>query len=109
LTAAGATMALPIITVADAKDRIEHHIKGLEAAMRDYYPGLNVRAASNHHTPEEVWESGFPANYQVTAFRPEPPEYRRVFKSAAAYERAKIMGHVDEADIVIRDMNAFEP
>jgi hypothetical protein len=67
--------------------------------MRDYYPGLNVKFAGNHHTPEDIWESGFPARYQVTASRPQPPEYRKVFKSWKAYD-TKRTGVVDEADIV---------
>jgi hypothetical protein len=36
-TAAGATMTIPIVTLADAKARIEHHQLELERAWRDYY------------------------------------------------------------------------
>lgn len=36
-TAAGATVSVPIITVADAKARIEHHRRELAKATHDYY------------------------------------------------------------------------
>ena len=36
-TAAGATMAIPIVTLADARSRMDYHAKELEKAWRDYY------------------------------------------------------------------------
>jgi hypothetical protein len=41
-TAAGATMAVPVLAVSSVQDRIRHHLKGLEAAYRDLYPGAPV-------------------------------------------------------------------
>ena len=55
-TAAGATLSVPIITVADAKARIEHHKAELEKAFRDYYAGLRVQVLGNGKTPDEVWK-----------------------------------------------------
>lgn len=43
-TAAGATMVIPIVTLDDAKARMEHHRVELEKAWLDYYgPAANVR------------------------------------------------------------------
>src|ERR1043166_3951729 len=54
-TAAGATLSLPLVTVADAKSRIEHHVEGLKAALRDYYPPqVDVIFKSNWQPPEDV-------------------------------------------------------
>jgi hypothetical protein len=47
-TAAGATMAIPIVTLADARSRIDHHAKELEKAWRDYYPAEHDAAYANN-------------------------------------------------------------
>jgi hypothetical protein len=49
-TTAGATLALPIITVADARARAEHHVKGLITALQDVYPGTKIMGG--YHFPE---------------------------------------------------------
>ena len=36
-TAAGATLSIPITTLADARSRMAHHADGLRQAMEDYY------------------------------------------------------------------------
>lgn len=36
-TAAGATLSIPIVILADAKSRMDHHAKELEKAWREYY------------------------------------------------------------------------
>ena len=54
LTAAGATCTVPIITLADARARVEHHLKGLEQAFRDLYPGVPLKATYNETDPADV-------------------------------------------------------
>lgn len=46
-TAAGASMAVPIVTVAAAEDRLAHHLKGVEAALRDLFPASTVQVRGN--------------------------------------------------------------
>jgi hypothetical protein len=50
LTAAGATMTLPIVTVVDARTRAEHHLKELHRAIQDMYPGTKFMV--RHRWPE---------------------------------------------------------
>src|SRR5919202_6230956 len=57
LTAAGATCAVPIITVASVQERIAHHLKGLEDAYRDLYPGVPVLVRGNAMPPEFVLDA----------------------------------------------------
>lgn len=44
LTAAGAAVTVPIVTVADARARVRHHLAGLEAAMRELHPGARIKS-----------------------------------------------------------------
>jgi hypothetical protein len=68
LTVAGATVAIPIITVADARARMQHHADQLVAAARDYYAGLDVSFIGNRHTPDDIrGRDGLPALWGVTA------------------------------------------
>lgn len=53
-TAAGATMSIPVVTLADAKTRIDHHKAGLMAAWSDYYAGAKCRVVGNDQEPEYV-------------------------------------------------------
>jgi hypothetical protein len=53
-TAAGVTMPIPIITLADAKTRIEHHKRGLCDAWRDYYAGATCSVQGNDMEPHFV-------------------------------------------------------
>jgi hypothetical protein len=54
-TAAGATLSVPIVTVADAKSRIEHHAAGMKQALQDYYgAGVDVELKANWHSPSMV-------------------------------------------------------
>jgi len=69
ITAAGATVTIPIIAQEDALKRIEHHRNGLEFAMRDYYAGLKVEVCGNGHTPEHVLNGGTTACMVFTAMR----------------------------------------
>jgi hypothetical protein len=39
-TAAGGAVTVPIVTVADAKARAQHHFDALHEALRDLYPHL---------------------------------------------------------------------
>jgi hypothetical protein len=57
-TAAGATVSIPIITPANAKERIDLHAKQLEKAWGDYYAGLNVSMQGNDALPEHVMQGG---------------------------------------------------
>ncbi len=79
LTAAGATCAVPIITMASAQERIAHHLKGLEDAYRDLYPGVPVLVRGNDMPPELVLDAergGSIACHFVTA-GPHPDWTRR--------------------------------
>src|SRR5882757_2610945 len=61
-TAAGATMQIPIVTLADAKSRIEHHKSALMAAWSDYYAGAHCDVKGNNQPPDFVIEGkGGPA------------------------------------------------
>jgi hypothetical protein len=57
-TAAGASMSIPIVTVANAEARIDHHTKELEKAYRDHFAGLKVEVMCNGVTAEEIWGIG---------------------------------------------------
>lgn len=63
LTAAGATMALPIITMDDARARAEHHYRELQKALGDLYPG-------NTFTARHVFPEGEFADPKVLPCRP---------------------------------------
>jgi hypothetical protein len=53
-TAAGATLALPIITVDNAEARVSHHLKGLTKALQDLYPRNKIGAHFRFLNPEET-------------------------------------------------------
>ncbi|MDO8400773.1 MAG: hypothetical protein Q7T45_23440 [Bradyrhizobium sp.] len=53
-TAAGVTMPIPIVTLADAKTRIDHHKAGLAEAWKDYYAGAICSVQGNGAEPEFV-------------------------------------------------------
>jgi hypothetical protein len=55
-TAAGVTMPIPIVTLADAKSRIEHHKHELTKAWSDYYVGANCFVRGNDQEPHYVLE-----------------------------------------------------
>jgi hypothetical protein len=50
LTASGATVAVPIIAMDDARAGVSHHLAELEKALRDFYP--NVPIAVRHRFRE---------------------------------------------------------
>jgi hypothetical protein len=50
ITAAGATVSVPIVTVADARTRAEHHLHELHKAFQDMYPGTTFTV--RHRFPE---------------------------------------------------------
>jgi hypothetical protein len=52
-TAAGATMAIPITTLADAEARIDHHKGELEKALRDRY-GTDIFTHINLPEPNTI-------------------------------------------------------
>jgi len=54
--AAGATMPIPVITLADAKARIEHHKAELMRAWSDYYAGAKCTVQGNHLEPDVIRE-----------------------------------------------------
>ncbi|MCK1643076.1 hypothetical protein IVA95_37340 [Bradyrhizobium sp. 157] len=55
-TAAGATVPIGIVTLADAKARIEHHKAELMRAWSDYYDGANCTVQGNDLEPHVVRE-----------------------------------------------------
>lgn len=55
-TAAGATMAIPITTLASAEQRIKHHKNELMNAWEDYYAGFQCTVQGNGHTPDFIRE-----------------------------------------------------
>jgi hypothetical protein len=62
-TAAGATLPVPIITIADAKARMQHHIDGLQAAMADYYAGAEIHFTDGREEPGLVLAGKSPAAF----------------------------------------------
>jgi hypothetical protein len=80
LTAAGATMNLPIVTVADAKARMQHHIDGLQAAMGDYYGGTHISFKSNWQDPELVLAGHSSGIYMF--FADEPGRFASMYPEA---------------------------
>lgn len=42
ITAAGATLTIPILTLASPEDRLMHHVKGAEQAFRDLFPTAHI-------------------------------------------------------------------
>ena len=53
---AAATMSILIVTLADAKARIEHHKQGLTEAWSNYYPGAKILIQGNDQQPHHVLE-----------------------------------------------------
>jgi hypothetical protein len=67
-TAAGATMAIPIVTLSDARSRIDHHAKELERAWCDYYtPEHNVRICDQFAPVSPPYWDGEPRHH-LSAF-----------------------------------------
>lgn len=46
LTAAGATVAVPVFALTTPADRVAHHFAGLEAALRALHPGAGITAVA---------------------------------------------------------------
>jgi hypothetical protein len=53
-TAAGATVPVGILTLSDAKSRIDHHKAELTRAWCDYYAGAKCTLQGNDLQPREV-------------------------------------------------------
>jgi hypothetical protein len=53
VTAAGAAITVPIVTVALAEEQLRHQVAGVEAAFADLFPGAAVHVQGNcldgHH------------------------------------------------------------
>lgn len=83
VTAAGATVAVPIVAMpADPVALCIYHGEQLAAACRAYYEpfGLSVRFHGNRAKPSAVWdEHGLPATWMVTASIPEGDPRRLKF------------------------------
>jgi hypothetical protein len=47
-------MTIPVITLVDAKSRIEHHKQGLMEAWSDYYAGAKCTVQGNDLDPHYV-------------------------------------------------------
>jgi hypothetical protein len=53
ITAAGAIVTVPIVTVEDARARARHHLAGLERAMSDLYPEMKfTKRLAMPNTPQ---------------------------------------------------------
>jgi len=46
-TAAGATLTVPVVTLASPEDRLMHHMKGAEQAFQDLFPTAHVDLRGN--------------------------------------------------------------
>lgn len=46
LTAAGATVAVPVLALSDPAERLAHHVAQVEAALREMYPGAKITTAA---------------------------------------------------------------
>lgn len=52
-TAAGAAVSVPVVAMASAEDRLAHHLRGAEAAMREIFPDAAVKIVGNCPTPRD--------------------------------------------------------
>lgn len=92
ITAAGATVAVPIITVADARARAAHHLAGLRQALGDLYPQSTFRVG--HRLPEG-WEADprvmrhFPIVTIIANEDPEPVPSQPIYSGWHEYDRAR--------------------
>lgn len=50
LTAAGATMAVPVVAMESPVDRLNMHMRGAADAMRDMFPGFRIEIKGNCNT-----------------------------------------------------------
>jgi hypothetical protein len=92
VTAAGAAVTVPIVTIASAEERLRHHMEGLERAFQDLFPTAavavrgNCRLRDRHGEPpdgERLQGTGRPGPTRLTRSlrRPElqarPPHPQR--------------------------------
>jgi hypothetical protein len=68
-TAAGGAVTVPIITVADARARVQHHMEELHKVLRDLYP--NVTFFVRGRLPDQLTSDG-PVVVMVSGDDPEP-------------------------------------
>jgi len=73
-TAAGATLAVPVVAMETPLERIKHHMKGLEQAFADYYgPQVPIEGNFNEVSPALLASS--PSVFAYAAVRAGPLLY----------------------------------
>jgi hypothetical protein len=68
-------VTVPIVSVADLRQRCEFHAQALYQACREYYTGFDVKLIGNKHSPDELREGFLPATWLVTASMPRASEF----------------------------------
>ena len=109
ITAAGTAVAVPIITVEDARARANHHLEGLNKAICDLYPGNSFKVSAHfpegEHADPHVMSDRVIAMIMARKFPTPPPDYRRVFKRWQDYEHCRAGGTPDESMFKVVNMN----
>jgi hypothetical protein len=109
ITAAGATVVVPIITVEDARARANHHLEGLHKAIGDLYPGNNFKVwmalPEAKHADLYAMSGQVIAGIRFEKFPAPPPDYRKVFKRWQDYEYCRAGGTPDESMFKLVNMN----
>jgi hypothetical protein len=63
-------MSVPVLAMPSPEDRIRHHLRGLEAAFGEYYPGAPVEATFNEVPPDMVTYGVWPCGLRNRPRRP---------------------------------------
>jgi hypothetical protein len=109
ITAAGTAVAVPIITVEDARARANHHLEGLHKAICDLYPGNSFKVSANfpegEHADPRVMSDRVIAMITSKKFPVPAPEYRKVFKRWQDYDYCRAGGRPDDSMFKIVNMN----
>lgn len=70
-TAAGATLAVPVVAMETPEERIRHHMKGLEKAFADYYgTDMPITPTFSGTTPEMMQRGPHMAAYAIVRAGP---------------------------------------
>jgi hypothetical protein len=110
VTVAGATIAVPIVTLDDARARAQHHVEGLKKALNDLYPqsriDVGARFPEGEYADPRVMSDSFLVTAKTKRFPAPEPEYKKVFKDWRDYDRVRAGAEADESMFHIVDLNA---
>lgn len=61
LTAGGVVLSVPIVTLANARERMDYHRRELEKAFREYHAGVTVAVSDNGIAPNKIADGSIAA------------------------------------------------